>query len=451
MRAVLVRVGVDQSYGHWNGPFDPQTREFIYVPIPESVQQRRGMRTDYRPIAAAVEQFGASRGVPDLRLPSALRDDATHLDPDFSSLTYGDNGERRGNGLFSFERGDFLVFYAGLRSIDPADERLVYALIGLYRFGEVVRAGDVERARQGENAHTRRIPTYDDDVIVRATRRGSGRLVRAIPIGELRDRSYRVREDLLTAWGGLSCKDGFIQRSAVLPRFLRPERFLRWWEKQDVELVAENNPMPKKPAAPPVILVMLRQPWNRESEQRTDPLYEFGSFGLTGCHNGNLLASDAADGARLGFVQGGPGRMRLVMLTPPVKIVRHPNGVEAAWRSASMPLKFEDAPLLVDRWGKSEVPGMLEALRGGRRSTLSAQFASNFRSRLRPLEPRLAASVVKAWEEANRDRIHRAKSYWEALPRPPPSKDEDREGTYRGLLRRAGARTAPAKKAKRNC
>jgi hypothetical protein len=38
-----------------------------------------------------------------------------------------------------------------------------------------------------------------------------------------------------------------------------------------------------------VVVVLLRQPRKDISEMRTDPFWEFGSFGLTGCHQRNLL------------------------------------------------------------------------------------------------------------------------------------------------------------------
>ena len=60
----------------------------------------------------------------------------------------------------------------------------------------------------------------------------SGRLQRCLPIGEYRDRAYRVRRDLLEEWGGLSVKDGYLQRSARLPRFLDAPRFMDWLESQ---------------------------------------------------------------------------------------------------------------------------------------------------------------------------------------------------------------------------
>jgi hypothetical protein len=76
--------------------------------------------------------------------------------------------------------------------------------------------------------------------LVHAKPRVSGRLRTSFPIGEYRSGAYRVRRDLLDVWGGLSVKDGFIQRSVVPPRFIDPKRFLTWFKEQDGQLVAEN-------------------------------------------------------------------------------------------------------------------------------------------------------------------------------------------------------------------
>jgi hypothetical protein len=246
VRAVLVRVGIDQACGAWNGPVDPITREFTYVPIPER-EQRPGYETVYASIQPALARFAAARVVDERAcvLPEPLLAKSTHLDPDFSYLTYGDNGTRRGKAIGTFKRGDIVVFYAGLRPCRPvtnATGKLTYALIGLYHIDEVVSLDSVEQARWNENAHTRRQKTSGSDIIVRALRGKSGRLRRCFPIADFRDGAYRVTRDLLVAWGELSCRDGFIQRSAVPPMFLAPEKFLAWFAGQDVELVADNNP-----------------------------------------------------------------------------------------------------------------------------------------------------------------------------------------------------------------
>ncbi len=35
LKAILIRVGVDQTYGRWNAPCNPDTNDFVYVPIPQ--------------------------------------------------------------------------------------------------------------------------------------------------------------------------------------------------------------------------------------------------------------------------------------------------------------------------------------------------------------------------------------------------------------------------------
>ncbi len=245
MRALLVRVGIDQAAGGWNAPVDPDTLDFVYVPIPESAKRRftPGLATTYAGLECALAGFRARfANASGAVLPEALAHRNTHLDPDFDRLTYGDVGLRRGRALCSFERGDLVVFFAGLRPIRPCAQRLLYALIGVFRVASVARAGDVPRARWGDNAHTRRRDFATTDVIVTGDRVASGRLRRCIPIGEFRERAYRVRTDLLESWGGISARDGYIQRSAVPPSFNDPGRFLRWLEAQSPELGAANNP-----------------------------------------------------------------------------------------------------------------------------------------------------------------------------------------------------------------
>src|SRR5207302_10877321 len=124
---------------------------------------------------------------------------------------------------------------------DVSSGSLVYALIGLYIIDEILLARTIDRNRWSENAHTRRIPG-PGDIVVRARTRVSGRLQKCIPIGEYRDRAYRVKRELLEAWKGLIVKNGYLQRSARLPAFLNAEKFYGWFLAQNPELLAENNP-----------------------------------------------------------------------------------------------------------------------------------------------------------------------------------------------------------------
>jgi len=245
MRGYLVRVGVDQAFGAWNAPVDPETNEFIYVPIPESRPMRTELATPYSLVQPALARFADRRaGAPPgtVRLPPDLIPANMHLDPDFDNLTYGDNGVRRGKGLLELGRGDVVAFYAGLRPVSTCPHRLLYALVGLYRVGEAVRLSAVTAHRWSENAHTRCVDHEGSDVIVRGVAGSSGRLRRCIPIGGFRDRAYRVDPRVLADWGGLSCRDGYLQRSAVLPTLRDPRRFMEWFERQGGELVNSNNP-----------------------------------------------------------------------------------------------------------------------------------------------------------------------------------------------------------------
>jgi hypothetical protein len=226
---------VDQAYGSWNAPVNPETLDFAYVPIPDGAQHLH-LETPYTSVLGTLTRF------PGAHLPKELLGRAMHLDPDFEQLTYGDNGARRGKDVAGLKAGDFIAFFSSLRPTKPCQQTLIYALIGFYRVREVCWARSLPPSRWGENAHTRRLKHVDSDVIVYADPDASGRLRRCVPIGEWRSRSYRVRKGLLEEWGHLSCKDGFIQRSAVPPSFLEPSRFLSWFEAQSPELIAANNP-----------------------------------------------------------------------------------------------------------------------------------------------------------------------------------------------------------------
>jgi hypothetical protein len=243
MRALLVRVGADQSEsgGRFNGPVDTTSNEFAYVPIREGMPNRPGCETPYLWVNPAVERFS----VP---LPTNLRQARMHLDPDFSHLTYGDQG-KRGHRISDLDHGHVLAFYSGLRDVNPEQIRLVYAITGFYVIEEIVRATLVPRNRWHENAHTRCVlRPQADDVVVRARDGKSGRLMRCLPIGSYRRschnpngrECYRVDSRLLEAWGGLTVSDGWLERSAYLPEFRDPARFLRWFWEHAGNLVRSN-------------------------------------------------------------------------------------------------------------------------------------------------------------------------------------------------------------------
>ena len=189
---------------------------------------------------------------------------------------------------------------------------------------------------------------------------------------------------------------------------------------------------------PDVVVVMLRQPRrNNPEEARTDPMWEFGSFGCTRCHQRNLMNPRKVDeltGSLLAFAQGGRAEIRLVHVTPPIRIVHHDSFAEAKWEPADMPLTYECAPILVDNHGGSAVPALIEMIDNARRSTPVGRFASKFRSRSKPLPADVGRQVVAAYRSRRLSGATVARHYAEALPYPPPRIDRDRKRTYAMLI-----------------
>lgn len=242
-KGILIRIGIDATAGAWNCPIDPDTREFVYIPIPEkaSTQFQVGMRRPYAETAPSLTAFCNARVVQNGAgvLPGALANRCMHLDPDFEHLTYGDLGSARGKRLRELREDDLIVFYAGLRPC-RGPNTLVYALVGMFLVDHVAPIGDVDPALWCCNAHTRKLNHGASDVIVWAKPQRSGRFAAAIPFGDYRDSAYRIREDVLEAWGGISAKNGFIQRSGVLPWIGDADACLHWINSQGVKLEQRN-------------------------------------------------------------------------------------------------------------------------------------------------------------------------------------------------------------------
>jgi len=209
------------------------TGEFAYVPIPETYKIHSRLVKPYSAITAGLQKFGT-------HLPNHLANLNMHLDPDFLHLTYGDQGERAKQ-ISKVGMGDLLVFYAGLADTN-SNPRLVYAIIGIYVIEELVMANKIPNARWDENAHTRRLlGSAATDIVIRAKPKVSGRLATCIPIGEFRNGAYRVTRPLLNQWGGLSVRDGYLQRSARLPEILDAHAFYDWFRAQGPTLLRRNN------------------------------------------------------------------------------------------------------------------------------------------------------------------------------------------------------------------
>jgi hypothetical protein len=188
--------------------------------------------------------------------------------------------------------------------------------------------------------------------------------------------------------------------------------------------------------------VMLRQPKRDDPEEsRSDPFYEMGCFGITGCHQTNLLSDTSAEGVRLAFVQGGLSEVRLVYVTPPVHIEVKGIRLVATWKPPEMPLRYGDAPILVENRVSRRNEALAEFLRGTNRDTPVGQFSSRFRSRKKPLPAELTKEVLALWDAAAL-RGTRSATYVEALPYLPnrPLYGPARMLRFEELMAQAGAR-----------
>jgi len=243
-RALLVRVAADQSNkgGNWNGPVDSKTNKFVYVPIPDDGPFHPDFVTAYK-------SWHPYLTSPWNGLSPHLHHRNMHLDPDFKHLTYGDGGERAKQIQSKLGPGDLLVFYAGLRDVH-SNPRLIYAIIGLYVIDQITPIASVPRTKWARNAHTRSVRASGvGDIVVTAKRQISGRLQHCLPIGSYRTAvrepnkrpCYRVEPSVLQEWGGLTVKDGFLQRSGRLPEFNNADNFYRWFLRKKISLMPKNN------------------------------------------------------------------------------------------------------------------------------------------------------------------------------------------------------------------
>lgn len=228
MKIVLVRVGIDGSKGggKWNAPCNPENGRFVYVPIPEGRGNAPGTEKHYRDsILPVLDDFYKHNGEKRLFLPKRLEDERMHLDPDFEHLTYGDSNKKATFLSERLAKDDIVIFYASFRPIKKTGHNLVYALFGKLTIQEIKKAGEIEPS----------------DIVVYGKPSDSGRFETYIPVGEYRKNAYRVKKGILDAWGGLSAKDGYIQRSTTPPFFTNPKKFLSWLDKKSPRLVRANN------------------------------------------------------------------------------------------------------------------------------------------------------------------------------------------------------------------
>jgi hypothetical protein len=234
-KALLLRVGIDSGCGGTLGPIFPDGT-FEYIPIPEIPEYVSPRSTYFRQLPArhggALEQY----------VPPRYRKAAAHYDPEFETFTYGDPGKQKRSQLLRLDKGDLLVFYAGLRPVGEQGTGRLY-IIGFFTVAavEAITATNPWPPRDVphllKNAHLRRNHPDPDLVVARGHTRRSRLLDRAIAISDDAHQATREMERKMGIKGSL--------RRAI-GRWVSPERTkgsLNWIVREGGARQPRRGPM----------------------------------------------------------------------------------------------------------------------------------------------------------------------------------------------------------------
>ena len=220
MKALLLRVGIDKGCGGTLAPiFDDGS--FEYLPIPE--------RFPAPDTATYHDRIGRKGKRLSTYVPQRVKNAPMHEDPEFHSNTYGDPSLKRYY-LLKLEKGDLLVFYAGLRPFRTQKYQEALYIIAHFPVKEVTdfnTLSDEEREAcsraYSNNAHLKRHSTLDNLVIVAGTA-DSKLLETAMLISRKKpNKAGRLTDALSAEMERLLGISGFVERS-MPPRFVLDER-----------------------------------------------------------------------------------------------------------------------------------------------------------------------------------------------------------------------------------
>lgn len=162
MQVVLLRVGIDAGAGEMQGPlFDDGSFELL--PIPDRFHKLGENTATYgntkcRSGRLLIDYFSE-------KVRADYRNVPIHLDPEFETFTYGDPTRGAKRGLRNLEKGDLLVFYAGLEPWPQTGEKNLY-IIGYFNVcwaGLATELSDAElNARFHNNFHVRHQDALED-------------------------------------------------------------------------------------------------------------------------------------------------------------------------------------------------------------------------------------------------------------------------------------------------
>ncbi|MCC7550708.1 MAG: hypothetical protein KO316_04280 [Methanobacterium sp.] len=165
MKAMLLRVGIDKSSDGILSPIFPDGT-FEYIPLSENTESNE-IRTYHDVIGRKGKPLSAY-------LPPDVAHRKVHLDPEFTTFTYGDTG-RKSNYLRKLNPEDLLVFYAGLTPYNGSEYPEALYIIGYFTVKKIWGKNNepgrtatirVIRKKYPTNSHPQRVDIKDMALVV---------------------------------------------------------------------------------------------------------------------------------------------------------------------------------------------------------------------------------------------------------------------------------------------
>lgn len=165
MKIVLLRVGIDSGCGGCQAPVF-EDGSFEFVPIPTDNPEETRLYANTRCLGSGRQDKFLLDFLPQ-PAQRRLQKKAMHVDPEFETFTYGDPTPPKGR-LRELEKGDLLVFYAGLEGLSCPIPPGLY-IVGFFEVERAVRAREHQRERLlsdfGNNFHVRHPAVFAADTI----------------------------------------------------------------------------------------------------------------------------------------------------------------------------------------------------------------------------------------------------------------------------------------------
>jgi hypothetical protein len=221
---MLLRVGIDKGTDGCLAPiFEDAT--FEYIPLSESDETDE--KRTYNNVRGTKGEYLA------FYLPEKVKNRKLHFDPEFETFTYGDKGSKA-KSILKLNKGDLLVFYAGLTPFNNKKHEEALYIIGYFTVNEIFNFKNSSREEiEGyckecfNNAHIKRKNDLENVVIVIGDKNKSKLLDKAILISTKKlnkiGRNYHAVSEDMEELLGIS---GSIQRS-LPPRFIKDREKLK--------------------------------------------------------------------------------------------------------------------------------------------------------------------------------------------------------------------------------